>query len=558
MKIGPVQVRQDAGSVERMAWVEWATGDFELRARADQDVADDSDDASAFLCAALPLAMWRGEDLTVDGPVSAGLLEQCDEIQELYRSWDADMHPIRLSAHAGPGPAAAAPPVAAAFFSRGVDSLFTAARDRAGQRALGALVFGDGLEPLHDTVGRAEEIRLARLATDALDLPLVVVETNVRTLTDRHRTDWEDVLAGGLAFVAHSAAGRFDRLVIPSTDSHLSLDVCGSSPFLDPLYSTERLQIVHDTYRYSRLGKIRWLAEQAPELLAHIKVCTRENRPDNCGHCGKCVYTMLCLDVVGHLGIAALFPSTIDPIRVAAMRSPHLKSRLDLLEVADALEGRPDRAVIRDAIFESLRASALPARYVETRAGQWTDPQTVRNRRLGRILSLVLEGRPYPPRAGDGRPPTSARHLVRLGNRSASRVALVSPEDNGTAPGSEAGAALGGTVTIPVPGATSIWITGDGLLLTRGMVPPQRATRPVLGPWRRLPRTGSSSLPVLDGEPDGYLHGRAGEGRLPLYVAWRRSGPGQVVTTDRADPLLDSCGTPALVGYVDQPGATSQ
>jgi hypothetical protein len=551
--VGPVQVRAEGSSVVRTARVESGWGDFELYARADEGVADPGDDASAFLAATLPLVMWRGEDLTVDGPVSARLLEACGEIGDLYQSWDPAMHPMRLTAQAGPERQAVPAARHGAFFSRGVDSLFTAARDRAGPKQLGALVFGDGLEPVHDEAGRAEEIRWARLAAEALELPLVVIESNLRTFTDALGTDWEDVLAGGLSFVAHSAAGHLGRVVIPSTDSHITMDVRGSSPFLDPLYSTERVQIVHDTYRYSRLGKLRWLAECAPDLLGHIKVCARENRPDNCGYCGKCLYTMLCLDVVGHLDSATLFPSTIDPVAVAALRSPHVKSRIDLLEVADALEGRPDKAAFRDAIFESLRGSALPARFVETSAGQWMNPQTVPNRRLGSILSLLLEGKPYPPRPGDGCPPVPPTHLLRLGTSPHVRVALV--DAGGTSPtGPEAPVPLGRIVTIPVPGATSVWITGDGLMLTRGMVPPHGGT----SRFRRGRGSVSASPPTPDGPPTGYLHGVPGEGRLPLYAAWLRSGPGQVVTTDGADPLLAGCGPASLLGYVDGPGDTSQ
>ena len=89
-------------------------------------MADLTADSSAFLCAMLPLAMRRRERLTVRGPISPSLSGRVEEIQTIYRSWDPGM--VRIEVHADQCAFQPTGTTRAAFFSRGVDSMFTAAR----------------------------------------------------------------------------------------------------------------------------------------------------------------------------------------------------------------------------------------------------------------------------------------------------------------------------------------------------------------------------------------------------------------------------------------------
>ena len=397
--VEPVQVTRDGADVVRTVRLAWDGAAEEVWTRAPAELADTTDDASGFFCMALWCAMRRHEDLEVRGPVSPQLLARAPQIQAVYAAWDPTMRvgAVRAPATTGKIRRRRDRRSSTAFFSRGVDSTHAAARDRAGPRRHDALVFVDRLEPHHDEVVRAAEIGEAGAMAEQLGLPLVVMSTNVRPLADALARDWEDVLAAGLSFAAHALAGGARAALIPSTDSYVTHEPSGSSPLLDPLFSTERMAIEHDSIEHSRLGKLRWLTEHRPDLLEHLKVCARENRSDNCGVCGKCVHTMMCLHVTGGLSRAAQFPDELDLEVIAGLRPRQLRAMIDWAEVAAACDRAGD-AALRDVILEVLRSSALEAPRLDDpdRAG-WVDPRSIRQHRLNLTLSLMLEGEPYAP-----------------------------------------------------------------------------------------------------------------------------------------------------------------
>src|SRR5437763_453143 len=148
----------------------------------------------------------------------------------------------------------------------------------------------------------------------------------------------------GLAFLALSLAGGLRRAVIPATDTAMSLMPCGTSPLLDPLFSTEDVIVEHDRLHLTRHEKVAWLAEHHPELLPFLKVCFAENRPDNCGRCAKCLLTMAALVAAGALERASGFPDRIDlaALDVVRMDATSLNARYDVAEAARAPP--PDRA----------------------------------------------------------------------------------------------------------------------------------------------------------------------------------------------------------------------
>jgi len=406
--VEPVAVRRSGTDVERSTVLHGRFGEHRLVVRGPKGVVDGSTDASSPTAAALAFAMRHEEELRIDGPVDPVLRRALDEIQAAYLAWDRQASPVAVDApQSGAAPARRGRrrperrprPRRAAFFSRGVDSLFTAARDRAGATELDALVFVDGLEPRHDEAVRAEELRLATAAAGRLGLPLVAVETNVRELFDPAGFDWEDAVGAGLASVALALAGGFDEVVIPSGDSYATVEPCGTSPLLDPLFSTSRVRVVHDSLAHSRLGKVGWLVAHRPDLLGDIKVCFKENRADNCGRCGKCLLTMACLQAHGALDRATAFSSPIDPDDIRAFRLPTAKARADWAEVARALDPTGPGGEVRAAALDTLRTSVLTTADRVDHDGNpvWSAPYWLRNHRLNEVLSLVVDGEPYPP-----------------------------------------------------------------------------------------------------------------------------------------------------------------
>jgi hypothetical protein len=346
------------GRVERSARVRWDGGDFRLFVATPPELAAREGDASPFLCATLLLAMRLDEDLELRAAVSRRLLERIPRIVALYAEWDPRLHRSRVRADGQFAPGTRAGGVGC-FFSRGVDSMYAAAVPRGLPGAVTRLVHCERLESLHSSGTRAEEVRLARDAAQQLGLPLAVVDTNLRELSDPIVPDWADMVGAGLALLATAMAGGFSHVVVPSSAAPTTLIPTGTSPLLDPLFSTDELEIHHEVPA-TRPAKVAWLARERPDLLPYIKVCFHEDRPDNCGRCPKCVLTMLSLEAAGSLALATGFPPELDPEAVAAAAPRGLQPREEFRDVELELRARGATG-LADQVAEALaRGAAIP------------------------------------------------------------------------------------------------------------------------------------------------------------------------------------------------------
>ena len=336
--VDDLHTRGRADEVERSARVRWHGGDFRLSVSTPTRFASPPDDATGFLCVALLPAMRLGEDLELRGGVSRRLLERVPRIVDVYATWDPRLYRSRVRAEPEPGSRGAARGVGC-FFSRGVDSMHSVAVPRGLPGALTELVHCDRLEPLHSPSVRAEEIRLAGEAARELGVPLVVIETNLRELTDPIVADWADMVGGGLAFLAHAMAGGLGHVVIPSSAAPTTVIPTGSSPMLDAMFSTDELEVYHDAPA-SRPAKVAWLARERPELLPFLKVCFHEDRSDNCGRCPKCLVTVLSLEAAGALGLATGFQPELDRSALAALDVRGIQPREEFREIEWRLRDR--------------------------------------------------------------------------------------------------------------------------------------------------------------------------------------------------------------------------
>ena len=355
MIVDQLGTRERADDVERSARIRWDGGDFRLFVSTPRRVAAPSGDASGFVCALLLLAMRVGEDLEVRSSVSRRLLERVPRIVDLYATWDPRLHRSRVRAEQELEPRGAAAGVGC-FLSRGVDSMHSVAVPRGLPGALTELVHCDRLEPKHSVAVRAEEIRLAREAARELGLPLVVIDTNLRELTDPIVADWADMVGGGLAFLAHAMAGGLGHVVIPSSAAPTTVIPTGSSPMLDAMFSSDELEIYHDAPA-TRPAKVAWLVRERAELLPYLKVCFHEDRSDNCGRCPKCLTTMLSLEAAGALRLATAFPPELDRSALAELAVQGIQPREEFREIewrlrergADELAGLVAGALARGA-----------------------------------------------------------------------------------------------------------------------------------------------------------------------------------------------------------------
>jgi hypothetical protein len=551
----------DPDLVERSARLRWKDGAARLWVRAPRGLTTPPSDASPYLAAALPLAMRRGEDLEVRGSVSPLLLARAELIQSVFGLWNPWLDRIRVRAEAEEARAPASDAVAA-YFSRGVDSSYTATGERHGLPALTHLLFVDGLDLHHDAAVRAEEVRLAGKAAAAIGMPLVVVASNVRELSEP-LFDWLDMAGAGLSFVALSMGGLLGRAVIPSSDTYMSLAPNGTHPLLEPMFSTEGIEVEHDHLERSRTAKVAWIAERRPELLEYLKVCIAENRPDNCGRCDKCVLTMAALQAAGALERATGFPDRMDPekLRLQRVGLEWFSSRYEVAEACRVLPADGEGGRTRRALLDALADRGPLIDPYETA------PMETFRLHYGRsVLSLTRDGRPYPLlEDGDGlRPGPLSLGLVRAVDPVAHRHLY----GIGSIPPGEPVEELGSLRATPPPAGLPAWLSPEGYVMSAEYRPPpvrrsmRQSARWTLAPlsWRgfaplrvraravawRLRRLVAGPAPPAsppEGEPIGYLNREGGLGRRPLYSALHP------VTGDQ---LLATSPRPAReMGYVE-------
>jgi hypothetical protein len=294
-------------------------------------------DASPFLPGLLVTAMWWNETLVIDGPVSARLIANVEEVTAMYRCLFPSLPAIGVSApshESAHGTAATA-----CLFSRGVDSWYSVLKnlERPDPRRppLTHLVYVPSIDFMYGDENRARSIDATRRAAIDVGCELILLETNLRHFTERFQ-EWGVTFGGGLAGIGLALGGAFSHLLLPSSLPIGAPNTYGSQPALDPLWSTERTTIVHDGAESSRARKVRYLADH-PAALRNLKVCYDADTDDNCGKCGKCLNTMMALHAAGVLDAGPRFDVRLSPWRVARIPLKGQRRLLlrDLLEELD-------------------------------------------------------------------------------------------------------------------------------------------------------------------------------------------------------------------------------
>jgi hypothetical protein len=330
-------------------------------------------DGDPFLPVALLLAMRQRRRLVLETGVSPALLEATPRIMELYRGWSAGshtpLHPVDITAKPSARPRAGT--ASGAFFSCGVDSFYTLLRNVArypvtDSRAIHHLLVVQGFDiALDRTELYAVTRRNAAAVAAVFGRSLLPVQTNVRTFLDG--LDWAALAHGAaLASVGHVFGKLLHTVYIPATDAlpRLYVPALGSHPALDPLWSTEAVELVHEGAETRRVDKIRALAA-SPLALRYLRVCwENQGAPYNCGRCGKCTRTMVHLTLAGALERAGTFPPAVDLSAIERFHvSPGPSGRTAWLHVLrDARRlGRPDLVASIEVMLGRSAWAASPA-----------------------------------------------------------------------------------------------------------------------------------------------------------------------------------------------------
>ncbi len=329
-----------------------------------------SGNLESFLALGLLPSMAAGDGpagrLIADGDVSRAFLAGLSAIQYIYTLWDASLGRVDVEGVrpvARPTPAAGR---AGLFFSGGVDSLYSLVTR---QNEITDLVFVHGFDiPLGNVVLREKVARRIREAAAAFGKNLVEIETNVRDVLDPC-VEWGRLGHGAaLAAVGHLLSPVLGRLFIASSHTYPHLDIWGSHPVLDPLWSSESLEFVHDGHRTRRVDKVARLAN-CDVAMRTLRVCWQN--PDdayNCGRCEKCLRTMINLRVNGALDRCTTFPGGLDLEAVMSMKVDREGLRILTQDNLDALRRTtPDDplATALETLLGRTSASSRARRRIE-------------------------------------------------------------------------------------------------------------------------------------------------------------------------------------------------
>ena len=355
MRLEGLSVRDDGGLTRRTADLIWIGGETQLTVEVPSEYAPRADDYSPFVPVALLSAMRRAEPLQIDGPVSALQFGNLTLAQEIVSAWNPTLRRIPVRAAAVEEAPAARTSQRACCYSRGIDSTYSAAVPRAAGEKIDCLVHWRDFELLYSEATQEREVELVRDAARRLDLPVVVVSSDVpRAIVDL--LDFDDATSAMLASVVLSLPGLAGRFAIPSTCGYADIVPLGTHPLLDGLWSTEAVAMEHDSCVATRDGKVEWLVRNRPDLLDTLHICLEQDSTENCGRCGKCLWTMLLLHLNGALAESS-FPDRIDPVRLRRELRPALHHLKVMERVHERLAERPEDAELARAARHAIRAS---------------------------------------------------------------------------------------------------------------------------------------------------------------------------------------------------------
>jgi hypothetical protein len=254
-------------------------------------------------------AMKKGVPISLPGELSPKLLTASEDIQAIFGLWNPSYEPVAVDARRRAPDGTRASGVGC-FFSAGVDSFYTAVKHQDEITHLIYLRTGfDRTEPAADENLRA--------AAEELGKPLIELETNVRPIANAFAVEFADYSSAPLAAAALLFQNTFGKVFIASSFSYLALTRWGSHPLIDPLWSTESLEFVHDGCEATRPMKLAMLADN-DVAMRRLRVCHRTGvdrdgaATVNCGECPKCIRTMINLRAAGAAGRCATLPETLD------------------------------------------------------------------------------------------------------------------------------------------------------------------------------------------------------------------------------------------------------
>lgn len=234
-------------------------------------------------------ALEGGSVLRLDEAPSATWLANAHTLVALYRRWWGYAGPDPLEGLEARADAGAPRTEGGQCFSGGIDSFYTL-RSSAHRRDVLVALHGFDI-PLSDDRRMDAFIPSVRRVAAETGRSAVVVRTSIRRHPLFRPLPWDRSHGSVLAAAGHTLSDTIGSLVIPSSWATKWTPGWGSHWESDPLWSSERLRVIHDDASIDRWDKMRPLVDDAL-FFEHLRVCWENRAPEgNCGLCEKCVRT---------------------------------------------------------------------------------------------------------------------------------------------------------------------------------------------------------------------------------------------------------------------------
>lgn len=315
------------------------------------------------------VAMHRGQDLYIDGPVTYSLLKNMEDLVACWVAWRPDLYrPIRVgAAQELPDSAIPAPyaPRAVAAFSGGLDASFTAWRHvtgRAGRRSysLHAGVLIQGFDIALDAKAAFDTtIASAADTLHSISVPLVTLKTNWRTVAC---VNWEMEFGNGVATCLRNWQGSASAGLVGSDEDYARLVLpWGGNPITYTMLSSRDFQIVYDGGEFARTEKAEGILDW-PVGLRNLRVCWEgPTTGRNCGRCEKCLRTKLNFMAVGAVLPESLAgrPSDAQILRLRAANHAQLVLLEEIVQIAETRQ-------INESWLRMLKLSIRKNRFLNT------------------------------------------------------------------------------------------------------------------------------------------------------------------------------------------------
>jgi hypothetical protein len=314
--------------------------------------ADAAPSGNAALAIALVPAMRAARSLALAESLSPRLFASQAAIQKLFQDWDNRFNVVQITAPLGE-PRQASTGGTGLFFTGGVDSFFSLLRHR---EEITHLIVLRGFNVKRKQVVDDLALPTIRVVAAQMNKNLVEVSTNIREFSDRI-VDWGlDYHGAALAAVALLLAPTLNKVYVASSHSEKDTFRWGSHLFVDPLYSTETLSLIHDGANATRVEKVAAIAENRL-VQQTLRVCNKGGA-SNCGRCEKCLRTMINLRVAGALEKVATFDRNL---RLNEVRLIHVRDENKASFVSENLTALRAKGVDDD--LASALIDALSRRY---------------------------------------------------------------------------------------------------------------------------------------------------------------------------------------------------